>query len=222
MKVLIPIFMILIFSNSLHAEDNVKLIKQYNYAMKSQNHLEGFSKSIGENDFSYHSLRIDVTDALLTRCTDGKLAIEWLTQNVDKETKNGVWFTWIAAVDLKGGGQKFDVYINDIKRFEFIAGSDEERIFDNEEGGILEFTTIEYDQHNDAHGYMSLFTPASWITKGKPVKIKIIGQAAESNTWIIVYKANDVITYLQNLVKNETWLNVNLKYDNKNRDYLCL
>ncbi|MCB9260696.1 MAG: alpha-mannosidase [Ignavibacteriales bacterium] len=214
MKVLIPIFMILIFSNSLHAEDNVKLIKQYNYAMKSQNHLEGFSKSIGENDFSYHSLRIDVTDALLTRCTDGKLAIEWLTQNVDKETKNGVWFTWIAAVDMKGGGQKFDVYINDIKRFEFIAGSDEERIFDNEEGGILEFTTIEYDQHNDAHGYMSLFTPASWITKGKPVKIKIIGQAAESNTWIIVYKANDVITYLQNLVKNETWLNVNLKYDN--------
>ena len=97
MRKILLLFLALIMVASLKAEDKIKLMKQYNFAMKSQNHLEGFSKSIGKNDFSYHSLRIDVTDALLTRCTDGEMAIEWLTQNVPNNNEKGVWFTWIAA-----------------------------------------------------------------------------------------------------------------------------
>lgn len=216
MKLLIYITGYLILFSSLFAEGKIKLMKQYNFALKSENHLEGFSKNIGENEFSYHSLRMDVTNALLTRCTDGNMAIEWLTQKVVKETTNGVWFTWIAAVDMKSSGQKFDVYFNDVKRFEFIASSEEERVFKNEEGGILEFTTMEFDQHNDAHGYMSIFVPKDWLNTEVEQKIKIVGEASKSNTWIIVYQADDVISYLQNLVKYETWLSATIKYDGIN------
>jgi alpha-mannosidase len=217
MKLLIYITAYLILFSSVFAEGKIKLMKQYNFALKSENHLEGFAKNIGINEFSYHSIRMDVTNALLTRCTDGSMAVEWLTQNVENMgNANGLWFTWIAAVDMKGSGQIFDVYFNDIKRFEFIASSEEQRVFGNDEGGILEFTSIEFDQHNDAHGYMSLFMPNKWLKVGVEQKIKIIGGAAKSNTWIIVYQADDVISYLQNLVKYETWLNAIIKYDGVN------
>ncbi len=123
--------------------NNTKLIRQFNFALKSKNHLEGFSKSIGINDFIYHSLRTDVTQGLLTRCTDGNMSIEWETQKTPENLAKGLWFTWIAAVDMKGNGQKFNVFVNDVERFEFISGRNEDRKFENLEGGILEFTTID-------------------------------------------------------------------------------
>ena len=215
-KILIFLFMALL-AFSLNAQEKVKLMKQYNFALKTNKYLEGFSKSIGENDFSYHSLRNDVTESLLTRCTNDGMPIEWLTQNVPEDHGNeGAWFVWLAAVDLTNTKQKFDVFVNDIKRFEFLTGNEKERRFENPEGGILEFTTIDLDQHNDGHGYMSLFAPADWITPGTPLKIKIAGEKAGSSSWIIVFKAEDVLSYLRNSVKYETWLNVALSFEGDN------
>ncbi|MCB0751736.1 MAG: hypothetical protein KDC52_09695, partial [Ignavibacteriae bacterium] len=147
------------------------------------------------------------------------MAIEWLTQNTQNNNEKGIWFTWIAAVQNTNEKHKFNVFINDVKRFEFISGNEENRKFNNPDGGILEFTTIELDQHKDAHGYMSLYTPKNWLKKGEPIKIKIVGEASGSNTWIIVYKADDVISYLQNLVKYETWLRAEIKYDGVNSHF---
>lgn len=214
----LSLLLFMLFFASLYSKgfnNNAKLIKQYNFALKSRNHLEGFSKSLGKNDFSYHSLRPDVTQGLLSRCTDGNMSIEWETQNAAEILNEGLWFTWIAAVDMKGSGQKFDVYVNDVKRFEFISGSNEDRKFDNPEGGILEFTSIELDQHNDAHGYMSIYLPNSWIKPNQSVKIKIVGEAAGSTTWLIVYKASDVISYIQNLAKYETWIKIEFNAEDK-------
>lgn len=78
----------------------VKLIKQFNFAVNSKNNLEGFSKNLNENNFQYHSLRIDVTEGMLTRCTDGNMEIEWETQKISENSKAGYWFTWIAAVEM--------------------------------------------------------------------------------------------------------------------------
>ena len=217
MRILLYMLLFIVGFNSIHAEGNETLMKQYNFALKSKNHFEGFSKNIGKNEFTYHSLRIDVTDGLLTRCKNGDMPIEWLTQKIPVDIDgNGFWFTWLAAVQKTNEHYNFDVFVNDVKRFEFISGKEDDRKFENPDGGILEFTTIDLDQFGDAHGYMSLFTPLSWIKKGEPVKIKIVGEAAGSNTWIIVFKANDAVSYLQELVKYETWLNVDLKYDDDN------
>ena len=40
-------------------------------AEKTNNYYEGFNKSSGSNDFIYHSFREDVSESMLTRCTDG-------------------------------------------------------------------------------------------------------------------------------------------------------
>ncbi|MFZ1290461.1 MAG: glycoside hydrolase family 38 C-terminal domain-containing protein [Melioribacteraceae bacterium] len=217
MQKFIFIIITFILTISSNAEEQNKLMKQYNFALKSKYHLEGFSKSLNDSDFIYHSLRIDITKGMISRCTNGEMEIEWLTQKVPSiNGKKGLWFTWIAATQLKETKHKFDVYVNDVKRFEFVSGIEEYKKFENHEGGILEFSTIELDQHKDGHGYMSLFAPVNWIKEGQPVKIKIVGEAAGNNTWIIVYKADNVISYLQDLAKYETWLNAEIKYDGKN------
>ena len=197
---------------TINADDKVKLIKQFNFAVNSKNNLEGFSKSLNENNFQYHSLRIDVTEGMLTRCTDGNMEIEWETQKISENNKAGYWFTWIAAVEMTNERHKFDVFVNDKKQFEFISGNEENRVFKNNNGTKLEFTSIEFDQHGDAHGYMSIFIPSNMAKVNEPVKLKIVGEAEKSNSWIIIYKADDVITYLQNLVKYENWLNVEVSY----------
>ena len=213
MRIFLSLIIFFLSFVSLNAAGNETLMKQYNYALKSKNYLEGFAKNIGKNEFTYHSLRMDVTEGLLTRCKNGDMPIEWLTQKIPESMEgNGFWFTWLAAVQKTNEHHNFDVFINDVKRFEFVSGKEDDKKFENPDGGILEFTTIDLDQFGDAHGYMSLFTPASWVKKGEPVKIKIVGEAAGSNTWIIVFKANDAVSYLQELVKYETWLNVELKY----------
>jgi len=192
--------------------EKINLMKQYNFARKTVNHFEGFSKNIGENNLSYFSLRNDVTDGLLTRCTNGNMSIEWLTQEIPSNfSGDGVWFTWLTAVDLTNRKNKFFVYVNDVQRFTFISGEDEDKYFRSDDDGKLEYITIQKDQHNDGHGYMSMYTPSEWITPGAPVKIKIVGESAGEPTWIIVFKAKDVLGYLHASVKFETWLNVGIK-----------
>ncbi len=210
-KIFIVLIIISIGINASDEKKKVYLMKQYNFAQKSINYLEGFSESIGQNDLSYFSLRNDVTEGMLTRCTDGNMAIEWLTQKIptDYDT-DGAWFTWLTALDLTSDEHEFDVFVDDIKRFTFISGEKEDKQFSNEDGGKLEYITIQKDQHNDSHGYMSMYAPSEWITPGESLKIKIVGESAGAVTWIIVFRAKDALSYLHEIVKYETWLNVEI------------
>src|SRR5210317_1993904 len=95
------ITIIIFISLFAFSQNREQLKKQFDFAQKVNNGFEGYANSVGTNDFNYHSVRNDVTDALLTRCTDGNMAIEWETQRVP-ETFNdaGASFVWIAALDL--------------------------------------------------------------------------------------------------------------------------
>ena len=61
------------------------------------------------------------------------------------------------------------------------------------------------DRHGDGHGYMLLHAPASWLTPGEGLRIKVVGDAAGSNTWCIVYQARDALSYLHNAAEYEGW-----------------
>jgi alpha-mannosidase len=199
-------FITALLVNSQNTKDRFKM--QYEFARKTVGWLEGFSKSSGENDFIYHSLRHNVSASMLTRCTTGEMGIEWETAPVPENFKEkGAWFVWLAAIDLTNKNYNFDVSIDDKKRFTVTSGNRKNWRLQHD-GGILEFTTFTLDQHGDSHGYMSLYAPKSWITPGRPVKIKIVGEKAGENTWIIVYQANDVISYLQHASKYEIWMDI--------------
>ncbi|MEN8118190.1 MAG: hypothetical protein ABFS16_14490, partial [Bacteroidota bacterium] len=98
-------------------DDHTKLL--FELAAKSKNWFEGFQTNIGKNEFSYHSFRNDVSKSMITRCKDGKMAIEWETELVPEDwTENEAGVLWIAAFDLTPENLVFDVFINGIKRFE--------------------------------------------------------------------------------------------------------
>jgi len=189
---------------------NKELLKnQFDFAQETKGFLEGFNQNLGQNDFEYHSLRRDITESLLTRSSDGLMAIEWETQPVPENYKEkNASFVWLAAIDLTDKTNRFDVFVNDIKKFEIISSKKTEWEIESNDGGKLKFLMFSKDQHGDAHGYMLLSAPNEWITPGKPLKIKIVGQSNNENTWIIVYKAKDNISYLSNASQYETWMDV--------------
>lgn len=181
------------------SQDKELLKKQFDFAQKSAGCFEGYNHNLGENNFEYHSLRKDVPECLLTRSTDGNMAIEWETQAIPDNFKGkSASFVWLTAMDLTQKSNGFDVFVDDIKRFEIISGNNKSWKLEHKEGAELEFITFSKDQHGDAHGYMMLNAPKKWITPGKPLKIKIVGHCNNEPTWIIVYKATDNLSYLAN------------------------
>lgn len=180
----------------------------FDFALAAESYQEGFAKSHPGNDFSYHSFRNDLSESLLTRCTDGSMAIEWETSEVKSIDKSGVGFIWITAIDMTGEKASFSLKVNGIQRFIIPTGSLENFELTTADGGRLTFITVEKDQHADAHGYMALWAPKSWLIPGQPLTLTLTGSAAQSNSWVIVYKANDAAAYLKESVKYNAWANV--------------
>ncbi len=134
-------------------------------------------------------------EALLTRCTDGKKIIEWETDTVPANwDQPEICFIWIAAhsTGTNSGDREFDLYVNDKYCLSFTthknnypawwsfgSKSDSSRL-------VFEFKTR--DGANDAHGMAYLRLPMKGIEKGKPVRIKVIGKAMNSNDWYMTFK----------------------------------
>jgi alpha-mannosidase len=211
---------LLLFSIQLMAgNDLAKVLSEL--AGRSKNWKEGFQKNSGENTFSYHSFRSDMTDGLITRCTDGKTGIEWETQTLPETTdQNMAGFLWMASLDLTSDKNIFEVSFNGIQRFELPSSQEQNWEITTADGGKLSFVTVKTDDNGDAHGYMSLIAPPGWLQKGGAQKIGITGRANNNNCWIIVFQAADAISYLQNSVKFD--LLVKMEIEEINGKLACL
>ncbi len=203
------LFFILITTAAIGQDSDNALVQLLDFANETRDYKEGYSESIGENDFRYHSIRSDVSECLITRATDGTMAVEWLTESLDNVTKDkGVGFLWIAAMDITSDKCGFDLYLNDQKRFTIKSGTLDSWSMQTPDGGTLKLNSIEKDHHGDTHGYMALWAPSAWLIPGEPQKIRIVGEAVGSNAWIIVYKADDAALYLHQSVEHDKWLNL--------------
>jgi len=199
-------------------QDNQFLPQLSAFAAETQQWNEGYSRSTGQNDFTYSGLRPGLTDCMLTRCSTGDMAIEWETQPVGAYVKGGAGFVWLAAIDITKAKHVFDVFINQVKRFQITSANGMSWEITNPDGGRLRFVPVKNDPYWEAHGYMSLWAPEQWLTPGKPISIKIVGEKENNNSWIIVYKAKDAQSYLQNSFKCETRATVTiLKKENSYR-----
>ncbi len=209
-KYIIVLFLIHICLLTFSQKPDESLEELLDFVNETKGYKEGFVRSIGANDFKYHSIRTDINECLLTRATDGNMAIEWITAPVNETNDtNGVGFIWIAAMDITGSKHVFDFYMNDTKRFSIPTSQVYNWSLETEDGGSLRFYTKERDHHGDALGYMALWAPESWLIPDKPQKFKIVGEAAGSNNWIIVYKAPDAASFLQHSIKFDKWLTLN-------------
>jgi alpha-mannosidase len=179
--------------------------------------LEGFDKSIGYNDFTYHSLRDDVSEALLIRCQENLNKAEWYTSKIPEQySEPVVSFMWIAALNMVDDpGLKVDLYVNDVKRFEVPFTKKTNWRIENAGGGALSFDACELDRFNDAHGFMQLQVPVKWCAPGSQVKITLVAAPANNSSWWIIYKAKDAVKALLETVKNNIELTLTVDRDNK-------
>ena len=156
-------------------------------------YLKGYYRTIRGGDFTYHSAQPNVTSALLVRSVEENLFIEWETEPVPdsfmgKEAK----FIMMAAIDVnQANPHNWDIYINDNRSFKISspANGDSRKYFWTSEGGYkLEFNIVMTDQHGDQHGYMILTVPEGKFVKGMPLRIKVVGESANSPTWFMVFR----------------------------------
>lgn len=207
------LLIIILYALSVPFANADNLLKKLSGLTAGQSHwFEGFLQNTGGNEFSYHSIRNDVSESLITRAKDGKMDINWVTELVPANfSGSSAAFLWIAALDLTPQEVVFDVYINDIKRFEIPSSEKQEWIIPTGDGGKLSFLTVETDQNGDAHGYMTLVMPSAWLKKGASQNIRISGRAQSENTWIIVYQAVDALSFLENSLEYNVWMEIDLE-----------
>ncbi len=189
-------------SSAATAQDGSLLAEVARFSSGITSFNEGFVQSTCDNDFVYHSLRNDITESMLVRCTDGTMYAEWLTSPVSGDhTAEGAGFVWMASVNLTSGDHNYDLYVDGIRRFQFSSGANRSWEYKSDDGGKLSFFCVQNDMHGDGMGYMTLWAPASWLTPGNSLRLKLVGHAEGSDSWIIVFKATDTQSYLQTSVK---------------------
>lgn len=196
--------LLMLIPRAIFSQDNSQRLSVL--AGNSRNWFEGFQKNVGGNIFAYDCFRNNVRNSLITRSTNGEMGIEWETQNLPESfDQPSAGFLWIASIDLTPDPFIFDVTVNGIKRFEITSSNKQDWQVQSADGGKLSYVSVATDRHQDVSGYMSLEAPVSWLVKGVAQKIGITGRRANSNTWIIVFQANDALAYLHGAAENNLW-----------------
>jgi hypothetical protein len=157
--------------------------------------ISGFAREISGENINYFSAFPDHANlALLTRATDGNKWIEWETAPVPASEKGPyVYFSWVASHSsaTSSAPRHFDLYVNDQKLLTFTTmpkNVSPDWTFANPDSSRLVFVQKKLDGSRDAHGLAFLRLPMSRVTPGKPVKIRVTGQAQNSNDWYMTFK----------------------------------
>ena len=188
LKSLLAILLAAMLSENLMAQKEVPYFGKISW-------VSGFAKEINGENIDYFSAFPDyATTALLTRATDGNKTIEWETAPVPKNSKGPyVYFCWVAAHSSGSGNDKrnFDLYVDDQKLLTFTtlpANLAPNWTFGASDSTRIVFQQTKRDGANDAHGLAFLRLPISKLTPGKSVKLKVVGQAQNSNDWYMTFK----------------------------------
>jgi alpha-mannosidase len=157
--------------------------------------INGYAKDVEGEVLSYFSVYPEhATTALLTRCTDGQKAIAWETAPTPKALKSDfAYFSWIAAHNstTSGGDRSFDLYIDDQHVLTFTTHhSSKPATWESEgvDGVKLVFEFSKADRHGDAHGFAHLRVPLKFIKPGRPMRLKVVGQAQDSPDWFMTFR----------------------------------
>jgi len=180
------IFILLLLPLILNAQNDILNI--------SNKYLQGYHKSISGGTINYHSPLPNVNSALLARANETEKSIEWETEVVPKDIKKKfVSFIWMFGIDVNSNSCKFDFYINDSKWFTFKNPQNTEQknwTISAKKGAQLIFNASIVDRHSDLMGYSILKIPASVAESGKPLKLKVVGESAESMAWYMTFESS--------------------------------
>lgn len=174
-----------------------------------QNDIDGYTEKISGDDITYHSIRVDVREALITRANTGEMAFELLTAPVPLEfQQKEVTFFYYSDISLNLR-EPFDIKVNDRPLLTFLAQEDGSlSILDNPGKGAAEFVLVKRDNVGDGLGAFRLTVPTSFLEKGKKAKISVTGKKKNSNAWFMLFKIENVVQWLSKAAHHEVAFNV--------------
>lgn len=187
MKEKISLIVVLIFTICL----SISIYAQTEFSYNSK-FLSGFEKELSGETIEYYTLGSNSFDALLVRSLDSRDFIEWETEAVPADIKgNIITFAVIASLQVNSDSHRFDVYLNNKKYFSF-NNPTEKSLNDITITGLnkskMIFTNLEYDRFEDLTGFIFFHLPKKDFDAGKPIKIRVQGESAESRAWFMVFK----------------------------------
>ena len=154
----------------------------------------GYTNEISGENIDYFSAFPDhATRALLTRTTDGAKIIEWETAPAPQEKGSYVYFNWLVSHSSgsSGGIRNFDLYINDQKALTLTTYPANQRpdwVAKATDSTAFVFHQTKMDGLKDSYGIAYLRVPSNKVTPGKPLRLKLVGQAQNSRDWFMTYK----------------------------------
>ena len=153
--------------------------------------LRGYGRTLAGAEMIYHSPYPDITSALISRASDGAMAVEWETEALPADWKGGpATFVWLAGHATGKGGHRFDLAVDGKTALSFRTSADASRREWREEGagGVsLAFKTVMVDQFDELFGFMWLEVPAALLRPGRPLTLRVTGEKAGSNDWFMVF-----------------------------------
>ncbi|WP_255580995.1 hypothetical protein [Elizabethkingia sp. 2-6] len=159
------------------------------------NAINGYENEIiGENIDYFSAFPDHATRALLTRTTDGAKIIEWETAKVPQKNSGPyVYFNWLVSHSSgsSGGVRNFDLYINDQKTLTlstYPANQHPTWTSKAADSTAFVFNQTKMDGLKDSYGIAYLRVPINKVTPGKPLRLKLVGQAQNSRDWFMTYK----------------------------------
>jgi alpha-mannosidase len=153
--------------------------------------LRGYGRTVSGMTLNYHSPYPDISTALITRASDGTAAIEWETEAVPADWGGGpATFVWLAGLATGKGAHRFELSVDGVNALEFRTSADSSRREWRETGAdrtVLSFKTVMVDQFDELFGFMWLEVPAARLHPGRPLRIRIAGEKAGSNDWVMAF-----------------------------------
>jgi hypothetical protein len=141
--------------------------------------LRGYGRSLAGAELNYHSPYPDISSALISRASDGTMAVEWETEPVPAAWPGGpATFVWLAGHATGKGGHRFDVAVDGRPALSFRTSADSSRREWRETGpnGVsLAFKPVMVDQFDELFGFMFLELPRTILTAGRPVRLSVEG-----------------------------------------------
>ena len=177
--------------------------------------VEGFKHKISGQELEYSSFLPNVDRAMITRATDGTMAIEWQSAPLPAVKGGKVLLVWTAGLGVNLGQQPFDLYLNDRYVLTFFSKASPQWQVSGEGGTQLRFLTGLVDQFGDHFGPMILSIPAGMYESGKALKIKVVGQAAQSQAWYMTFLFSELAQRLQRLKKEGFYYTLSIDQSQK-------
>ncbi|MEI6682928.1 MAG: glycoside hydrolase family 38 C-terminal domain-containing protein [Bacteroidota bacterium] len=155
--------------------------------------FKGYTKTVKGGGFQYHSPQPDVTSSLLLRSIDSVQYIEWETEMLPGDyTGKQVNFIWMFGIDANTDSHAFRLYVNDRYCLTFsnpLSSEMKPWRVEGRGGASLFFRTTLLDKYGDPMGYAVLNLPATMTERGKPQKIRVVGESKESRSWYMTFEA---------------------------------